>query len=295
MKPFSQIIIFILAIFTSMASAYAQSPREQFTQMVEQLQKTPTDNALREKIIKLAQAGKPAPAIPDDVQRRMARGRAAFMGAKSAADYQDAVKEFEQATLAAPWYADAYFNLGVAQDKAENYDASLRNLKFALLAAPDSKDIKALIYEVEYRQEKARPEARAMKQKLVDETLLSHLEGAVFTLPITQNTEFQYRIANGLAVFWTRRITAKGTTCLGSRGYSEDDHSPIGEAQKCAAGTGAGRFAIPLVGRRGEFQEQYSSTMIEIAEDGQSLRVREKWLLRASEAPPDRVYTRRRL
>lgn len=64
--------------------------------------------------------------------------------------------EFDQATLAAPWYGDAYFNLGVAQDKAENYEAALRSLKLAQLATPGSKDIKALIYQVEYRNNKAR-------------------------------------------------------------------------------------------------------------------------------------------
>ena len=72
MKPVSQIIILALAIFTSMASAQAQSPREQLQQMVEQLQKSPTDNALREKIIKLAQNIKPTPAVPEEVERRMA-------------------------------------------------------------------------------------------------------------------------------------------------------------------------------------------------------------------------------
>jgi hypothetical protein len=34
-------------------SVHAQSPREQLQQMVEQLQKTPSDNALRERTIKL--------------------------------------------------------------------------------------------------------------------------------------------------------------------------------------------------------------------------------------------------
>lgn len=134
--------------------AYAQTPREELRQMVEQLQMSPNDNALREKIIKLATSIKPAPAIPEEAERRMARGAAAFKGAKSAANYQDAAKEFEQAILAAPWYGDAYYNLGVAQDKAENYEAALRSLNLAQLASPDSKDIKALIYEVDYRREK---------------------------------------------------------------------------------------------------------------------------------------------
>ena len=50
--------------------------------MVQQSQKNPNDNALREKIIKLAQELKPAPAVPDEAERRMVRGTAAFKGSK---------------------------------------------------------------------------------------------------------------------------------------------------------------------------------------------------------------------
>lgn len=46
------ILIFGLLLLTS--TAYAQSPRDQLQQMVEQLQQSPNDNGLREKIIKLA-------------------------------------------------------------------------------------------------------------------------------------------------------------------------------------------------------------------------------------------------
>lgn len=155
MKTTGKLIIFIFTFLTLTANAYAQSPREQLKQMVEQLQQSPNNNALREKIITLAQGLKPAPAIPEEAERHMAYGTAAFTGAKSVADYKEASKEFEQATLSAPWVGDAYFNLGVAQDKAENYPAALRSLNLALLASPDSKDIKALIYQVEYRNKKA--------------------------------------------------------------------------------------------------------------------------------------------
>lgn len=110
---------------------------------------TQNDTALRERIIKLAPTLKPAPVLPDEAERWMVRGSAAFKGATSAAGYLDAAKEFEQATLAAPWYGDAYFNLGVAQDKAEDYAAALSSLKLAQLASPGSKEIKLLIYEVE--------------------------------------------------------------------------------------------------------------------------------------------------
>lgn len=162
MKSASQILLLIHAIFISMTSAHALPPREELMQMVQLLQKTPTDNALREKIIKLAKEVRPAPAFPEDAQRRMVRGTTAFKDAKTTTDYQDAAREFEQASLAAPWHGDVYFNLGVALDKAEQYESALRCLRLAQLAAPDSKEIKDLIYQVEYRNEKAHTRAVAL-------------------------------------------------------------------------------------------------------------------------------------
>jgi len=183
MKTIGKLITLIFTLLVLAASAYAQTPRDELKQMVEQLQKTPNDNALREKTIKLATEIKPAPAIPEEAERHMAYGTAAFTGAKSVADYKEAAKEFKQATLAAPWYGDAYFNLGVAQDKAENYEAALRSLKLAQLASPEVKEIKALIYEVEYRKEANAPEAAAARQREKDEALIKSLDGAVFVGP----------------------------------------------------------------------------------------------------------------
>ena len=146
----------------------AQTAQEQLKQMVAQLQKSPTDNALREKIIILAAELKPPSAIPEEAERRMVRGTAAFKGSKSVADYQDAIKEFELAVAASPWYSDAYFNLGVAQDKAEKYTDALQSLKFALMKSPDSKEIKALLYEVEYRLDKVNTATAKVQKEAED-------------------------------------------------------------------------------------------------------------------------------
>lgn len=172
--------------------ANAESPREQLNQMVEQLQKSPNDNAQREQIIKLVQKMMPAPDLPEEAERRMARGIAAFKAAQSVADYQDAVKEFTQATLAAPWFGDAYYNLGVAQDKAEQYDDALRNLKLALMASPGSKDIKDLMYQVEYRADQANsPEGLIAKRVMPIQqkfaVMIQKLDGATFLMEYTDS------------------------------------------------------------------------------------------------------------
>jgi tetratricopeptide (TPR) repeat protein len=147
--------LLLLAVLIPAVMAYAQSPREQLNQLVEQLRSNPSDNTLRERIIKLAQEIKPPPAVPEEAERRMARGTAAFQGARSQRDYEVAAQEFEVATNAAPWLADVYFNLGMTHDKAGNYAAAISNLRLALLANPDNREIKSLLYQVEFRAEQA--------------------------------------------------------------------------------------------------------------------------------------------
>lgn len=195
MKITGKLIVISFALLALVASVYAQSPREELQQMVERLQNSPADTGLREQIIKLALTLKPAPVLPPEAERRMVRGSAAFKGATSMTGYQDAAKEFEQATLAAPWYGDAYFNLGVSQDKAENYEAALRSLKLARLASPESKEIQTLIYEVEYRQEKATtPEARAAREKESEQRFIASLEGAKYVCPEYRGNDDAWRV-----------------------------------------------------------------------------------------------------
>ncbi len=73
-----------------------------------------------------------------------------------------------------PWLAEAYNNLGVAQDKAGLYGPAIQSLKLYLLAAPDASDakpVKNLIYEIEYRQEKAAKEAEVKARESSAEAL----------------------------------------------------------------------------------------------------------------------------
>lgn len=240
MTSIRKLHIFIFISLALSANAYAQSPREQHKQMVAQLQKTPNDNTLREKIIKLTPMLKPLPALPDEAERRMVRGAAAFKSATSAAGYQDAAKEFEQATQAAPWYGDAYFNLGVAQDKAGDYETALRNLKFAHMASPNSKEIKTLIYEVEFRQEKANsPEARAAREALraqeAETRFLASLEGAKY--PCVQLWDYYGYVEQ----IWTVEIEKGKVYGYGDTIQSTMANQPVGFK--------AAWFTIDLKGR----------------------------------------------
>ncbi len=137
--------------FAAQAKKTGTSP-DTLKQYTDDLKKNPSDKALREKIIKLALGMKPAPSIPEDAERSVVRGAAFFQKASDNNGYKKAIAEFEAATNAAPWLAVAYYNLGVAQEKAGLYPEAIQSLKFYLMAAPDAKnarDVRNKIYALE--------------------------------------------------------------------------------------------------------------------------------------------------
>ena len=70
--------------------------------------------------------------------------------------YARAAAEYRQAVAAAPWLADAYFNLGVVLDKAGLHSEAVRNLQLYLAAPPGAAEAKQpqnRIYQTEFRME----------------------------------------------------------------------------------------------------------------------------------------------
>ena len=155
-------ILILACILPGVVSAAPKKPSgasaEQFEQYVADLQKNPSDKALREKIIKTAQTLKPAPAVPEEAERNMARGVVFFTKATDNAGYHKAIVEFEAATNAAPWLDKAYYNLGVAQEKAGLFKEAIKSLKLYLLADPNAKnarEVRNQIYMLEANVEEA--------------------------------------------------------------------------------------------------------------------------------------------
>ncbi len=223
------------ALFSS-GSAHAQSAPSQQTlsQYISALQGNPNDQMLREKIIKHVQAMKKAPAIPEEAERFMARGTAAVRTAKDANDFKDAVAEFEKATLAAPWLASAYYNLGISQDRAGMYADAIRNLKLYLLAAPDAPDakqVRTLIYEIEYRQEKAAkessPEAIAARKQMEYEEWLRKIDGRRYANPIAGDLGATGILDVKGRVLVTGINVAPDSPLVGPRGYIEHNRHEI--------------------------------------------------------------------
>ena len=143
--------------------------QDQLGALTTQLQKTPTDSALREKIIKLAASMKPAPTVPDEAIRFEGRAQYAFKSAKSEADYIVAAQEYEKAVAAAPWVSGYYSDLCTIYDKAGKPEDAKRNCGFYLVGLTDPDqitDAKRRIAGLEFAIEKANsPEGIAAREK----------------------------------------------------------------------------------------------------------------------------------
>ena len=147
MKLGITILVVCVVLGIAGANCFAQSTATnntaiQLQQSIAELQKSPDDQALREKIIKLALTLDPKPAVPPQVDELIGAATYAFKNAKSEADFADAAESYQKALLLAPWVADYYFNLGIAQEKSGKLDEAIGSFNFYLMATPEAKDAK---------------------------------------------------------------------------------------------------------------------------------------------------------
>ncbi len=169
-----------LLLIAGIATAVAQSPRDQLRQWVEQLQKNPSDSALRARIIKLAQEIKPAPAIPEESRRFFVRGNALQKDAKNVDDARLAIGEYQKALETAPWWSDIYFNLSLAHELASDFSEAIRATRMYLLTDPkDAREAQDRVYALEARADQV---SRMTAAKERTETLIVPREriGPVF-------------------------------------------------------------------------------------------------------------------
>ena len=182
MKLTMKLLAVIFGVLLANA-AVADSPREQLKQMVDQLQKSPSDNALREKIIRLALELKPAPAVPDAAVEFEGRGQFAFSHAKSSDDFIAAAREYEKAVAAAPWVSGYYSDLCTIYEKAGKFEDAKRNCEFSLIGLADAAritDIKRRIAGLKYGMEQNSSTAVVEQDKKNEEEFIKKLDGARF-------------------------------------------------------------------------------------------------------------------
>ena len=171
MKTASKLIIFIVTSLVLVASACAQSPREQLQQMVQQLQTTPNDNVLRERIIKLATNIKPAPEIPEEATRAFVKGNVFQKEAKDASGYELAISAYRDALRIAPWWGDAYFNLSVALESSSKFNEAIASIKLFIASVPsgskEAREAQNRVYALEAKGEMATKQSAIAEQTRV--------------------------------------------------------------------------------------------------------------------------------
>jgi hypothetical protein len=183
MKSTRKLLIFAFTFLALAASAYAQPPREQLNQMVQQLQKSPSDNALREKIIKFATSIKPAPAIPENAREPFVMGATVLKKASDPAGASKAVELFTQALTIAPWFADAYYNRAVAREAAGQFELAIDDLRLYLgfkLTGAERREAQDKIYALKASAQLAAAKAAADTPQAREAALLQKVEGARF-------------------------------------------------------------------------------------------------------------------
>jgi tetratricopeptide (TPR) repeat protein len=140
-----------LLLFAIAAPAQAQTaiPQQTLNQYVSNLQHSPNDTALREKIIAFVQTMKPAPAIPEEARGHYVMAARFMEKAKDNTGFERAVVEYKAALLAAPWWAEGYKNLAIAQKAADQYDDAIASLNLYLASQPaDARDAQDEIYKL---------------------------------------------------------------------------------------------------------------------------------------------------
>lgn len=215
----------LVLLFAGVASLPAQqshsSSSEQLNQYVAELQKNPSDDALREKIIKLTLTMKQKPATPPEAYELSGRAKYAVEHATSAADFAAAAEAFGKALQLAPWAADFYFHQGVAQEKAQKLDLAIKSFEWYVMAAPDAQDVHSVrerIGGLKYAQEKAA--AAVQQQTAADEAARRAQQSAQEQARLTdQRVQEQARQAQERRQKYPFEGTWEGTSDSGTPGY----------------------------------------------------------------------------
>lgn len=182
------VILFATTLSCSFAShAQPATPQQALQQYVSDLQQTPNDYALREKIIKHVQTMNRAPAIPEEARRHFIEGNALLKAAKDQKGYALAIGSYRQCLLLAPWWGEANYNQAVALELANQFDEAMNVLKLYITTGPgeeESRKAQDKIYEIGAKKiiamrelEESSPQAVAAREQNKFEDWLKKLDG----------------------------------------------------------------------------------------------------------------------
>jgi tetratricopeptide (TPR) repeat protein len=187
MKKACVAILFTLVLAWAIqptVQAQTSTAQQTLNQYLADLQKNPGDTALREKIIKHVQTMKPAPQIPEEARRNYVMGQTLFKDAQNIRDFNSSIEKFKAAALIAPWWGDAYRDLGMALKAAERYGEAINALKLFIVTGPNTDEARKAqdeIYNIAAMKEKADKKAKELNApKELIRTLKAKYDGSLF-------------------------------------------------------------------------------------------------------------------
>ena len=115
------------------------------------------ESRLRRKAIELASGMQPPPEVPEEAKRHLSRAKAYISSASGPDDLASAAAEFRAAAIAAPWLPQAYYNLGLIQQKTGDYAGAMASYRIYKEFGPkqDADAVRDRIDQLEVLQEKA--------------------------------------------------------------------------------------------------------------------------------------------
>lgn len=140
-EPVTRLLVLLLSVASvaSAAPAPSKPSKPSFAAALAAFKKDGTD-ASREAVIKAARGVKKPES--EEAERFEGRAEFAFKNAKDEPGFAAAAAEYRKAADAAPWKAEAYFNWGVAEEKAGNLAGAKRAFEWYLKADPAAQDAK---------------------------------------------------------------------------------------------------------------------------------------------------------
>jgi tetratricopeptide (TPR) repeat protein len=208
----------------------ATTTQDTLNQYVADLQRNPSDTALREKIIKLAQELNPPPAIPEEARRHYVKASTLLDDAKQPSDSADAAEEFRQALLIAPWWGEVYMKMGLALETAQRYDDAIAALKLFMVTNPQGdlqRKTQDEIYKIEARQEKAAKDKELADQKAAAEEARAKAEQQRLAFEASPERRFEAllrKIDGRTYVFDNATMNVRGDLVVWGSTYSGRYH-----------------------------------------------------------------------
>ena len=161
-------LVFSLALIPALTcpvQAQSTNPQETLNQYIADLQKNPADTALREKIIRHVQTMKPTPAIPEEARKHFLMAQTIQGKAKDTKDFELAISEYKKVLLIAPWWPEAYNNMGILLEQVGQYDEAMRAFELYVMTNPkDAREAQDKIYAIEAAKKMAEAEEERRRE-----------------------------------------------------------------------------------------------------------------------------------